>query len=188
MTLERDLISAAEAVLVRDGPGGLTVRAVAEEAKIAPMGVYSRLGSKAGLVNAVLIRGFDRLRMAMETAPEPGPPVERLRECALRYRRFAIDNPDFYTLMFEDAVPRKRDSAEVREHATAAFGIIVRNVELAAAAGRIDGAEPLDAAQQLWNAVHGAVVLELRGLVQTPDPEDTYLRTVDTMLHGLRMA
>ena len=47
--VERELLAAAEAVLVRDGPGGLTVRAVAAEAGIAPMGVYTRLGGKDGL-------------------------------------------------------------------------------------------------------------------------------------------
>src|ERR1700721_982094 len=62
--VERELLAAAEAVLVRDGPGGLTVRAVAAEAGIAPMGVYNRLGCKDGLVDALLIKGFDRLRAA----------------------------------------------------------------------------------------------------------------------------
>ena len=66
--VERELLAAAEAVLVRDGPGGLTVRAVATEAGIAPMGVYNRLGGKDGLVDALLIRGFDRLGAAMEAA------------------------------------------------------------------------------------------------------------------------
>ncbi|MGH3294691.1 MAG: hypothetical protein ACRDP7_23120 [Trebonia sp.] len=42
--VERGLLSAAEAVLVRDGPGALTVRAVAAVADIAPMGLYNRLG------------------------------------------------------------------------------------------------------------------------------------------------
>src|SRR5580692_6917060 len=60
--VERELLAAAEAVLVRDGPGGLTVRAVAAEAGIAPMGVYNKLGGKDGLIDALLIRGFDRLR------------------------------------------------------------------------------------------------------------------------------
>jgi AcrR family transcriptional regulator len=51
-------VSAAEAVLVKDGPGGLTVRAVAAEAGIAPMGVYNRFGGKDGLVDALLIIGW----------------------------------------------------------------------------------------------------------------------------------
>jgi AcrR family transcriptional regulator len=70
----RELLGAAEAILVRHGPGGLTVRAVAAEAGIAPMGVYSRLGGKEGLVDALLIKGFDRLRAAIEADDEPDAP------------------------------------------------------------------------------------------------------------------
>src|ERR1700752_1457411 len=104
--IERELLTAAEAVLVRDGPGGLTVRAVATEAGIAPMGVYNRLGGKDGLVDVLLIRGFDRLREAIEAGREPDMAV-RLRSCGMRYREFALANPNFYAIMFEDAIPRE---------------------------------------------------------------------------------
>jgi AcrR family transcriptional regulator len=182
--VERELVSAAEAVLVRDGPGGVTVRAVAAEAGIAPMGVYNRLGGKEGLVDALLIRGFDRLRATVEAGNEPDM-LERLRACAVRYREFALANRHFYAIMFEDAIPREHLSAEVAEHAKAAFGALVRKVDDAAAAGRIGAADPVDVAQQVWSAVHGAVALELKGLVLTPDAEATYRAAVETMLRGL---
>src|SRR5580704_18943243 len=62
---QRSAGRAADAVLVRDGPGVVTVRPVAAQAGIAPMGVYNRLSGKDGLVDALLIRGFDRLRAAL---------------------------------------------------------------------------------------------------------------------------
>jgi AcrR family transcriptional regulator len=181
--VERELVAAAEAVLVRDGPGGLTVRAVATEAGIAPMGVYNRLGGKDGLVGALLIKGFDRLRTAIEAGGEPDA-LERLRSCGLRYRAFALGSPHFYAIMFEDAIPHEHDSPEVEEHARAAFGALVRNVELAAAAGVISVADPFEAAQQIWSAVHGAVALELKGLVLTPDPEATYRALLEMIIRG----
>src|ERR1700677_4167004 len=98
--VERELLAAAEAVLVREGPGGLTVRAVATEAGIAPMGVYNRLGGKEGLVDALLTRGFDRLRAAVEPGDEPDK-LDRLRNSQLRYRGFALANPHLYAMMFE---------------------------------------------------------------------------------------
>jgi AcrR family transcriptional regulator len=182
--VERELISAAEQVLVREGPAGLTVRAVAAEAGIAPMGVYNRFGGKDGLIDALLIIGFDRLRSSIAGGGEPDP-LERLRSCGLRYRQFALDNPHFYGIMFEAALIEQSSSADVAEHAAAAFGALVDNVALAAAAGRITAAEPAEVAQQVWSAVHGAVALELKGLIQTPDPEATYRASVDTMLRGL---
>src|ERR1700752_2403149 len=101
--IERELLTAAEAVLVRDGPGGLTVRAVAAEAGIAPMGVYNRLGGKDGLVDALLIRGFDALRASIAGGDQPDP-LDRLRACCLRYRTFALTNRYYYAIMFEGAL------------------------------------------------------------------------------------
>jgi len=184
--LERELLSAAEEVLVREGPGGLTVRAVATEAGIAPMGVYNRFGGKDGLMDALLIRGFDRLRATIEGGREPDM-LARLINCGLRYRRFGLDNPHFYSIMFEEVRPHphEHEDNEVATHARAAFGALVRNVELASAAGVIAAPDPVEAAQQVWSAVHGAVALELKGLILTPDPAATYAAYLDTIIRGL---
>ena len=189
--VERELLAAAEEVLAREGPGGVTVRAVAAEAGIAPMGVYNRLGGKDGLVDALLIRGFDRLRAAMDEAmTDTTEPSMRARFLAsgMNYRRFALANPHFYAIMFEDAIPRAKESDVVHEHAAAAFDTVVRIVELAAAAGVIAAPDPLEVAQQVWAAAHGAVALELKGHVLTPDPERTYRAFMDTLLRGLAPA
>jgi AcrR family transcriptional regulator len=182
--VERELLAAAEAVLVRDGPGGLTVRAVAAEAGIAPMGVYNRLGGKEGLVDALLIRGFDRLGAAIGAAGEPDA-VQRLLSCGRRYREFALANPNFYAIMFENAIPREEVPEVVKEHAAATFGAVVRNVELVAASGAITAPDATEVAQQLWSAVHGAVALELKGMIQTPDPAATFGALLLTLVRGL---
>jgi len=182
--VERELLTAAEAVLIREGPGGLTVRAVATEAGIAPMGVYNRLGGKDGLVDALLIRGFDRLRAACDAAAGPDA-TARFFDAGRRYREFALASPHFYAIMFEDAIPHEFDNPEVGEHAEAAFITLVRIVELTAAAGAIAAAEPVDVAQQIWSSLHGAVALELKGLIQSPDPAATYRALLDTLFRGL---
>jgi AcrR family transcriptional regulator len=182
--VERELLTAAEAVLVREGPGGLTVRAVATEAGIAPMGVYNRLGGKDGLVDALLIRGFDRLRAACDATAGPDA-TARFYDCGRRYREFALANPHFYAIMFEDAIPHMFDNPEVAEHAEAAFNALVRVVEVSAAAGVIAAPDPVEVAQQIWSTVHGAVALELKGLIQTADPAVTYRASIDTLFRGL---
>jgi len=185
--VERELLAAAEAVLVRIGPSGLTVRAVAAEAGIAPMGVYNRLGGKDGLVDALLIKGFDRLRAAVELSLDPaaGPDMRaRFFACGLGYREFALANPHFYAIMFEGILP-ERDNPEVEECAKTAFFALVRTVELAAEAGVVAAPDPVEAAQQIWSAVHGAVALELKGLILTEDPAATYRALLETLIRGL---
>jgi AcrR family transcriptional regulator len=194
--VERELVTAAEVVLGRDGPGGLTLRAVAMEAGIAQTSVYNRFGSKDGLVDALLVVGFDRLRAVIDAAAS-GAAVSRaaggtkpdmltrLRDCALMYRDFALENSRFYAIMFEDAIPQECHSREVYDHATAVIDALIRLVELTAAAGQIAAPDPAETAQQIWSSVHGAVALELKGLVVTPDPAKTYLAHIDTLLRGL---
>jgi AcrR family transcriptional regulator len=186
--VERELLAAAEAVLVRTGPSGLTVRAVAAEAGIAPMGVYNRLGGKDGLVDALLIKGFDRLRAAVELSLDPaaGPDMRaRFFACGLGYREFALANPHFYAIMFEEGMLAERANPEVAERAKAAFFALVRTVELAAEAGVITAPDPVEAAQQIWSAVHGAVALELKGLILTEDPVASYRGMLETLIRGL---
>jgi AcrR family transcriptional regulator len=178
------LVEAAEAVLVRDGPAAVTVRAVAAEAGVAPMGVYNRFGSKDGLIEMLLMRGFAGLRDAI-AAPGVLDPVERLRRSGEQYREFALSHPQHYAIMFEGAVQAAEFSAELGEVAASAFGALVAHVETGMAAGALAPGSPVEAAQVLWSAVHGAVTLELHGVCQVEDPQVTYRQLLDLIVSGL---
>ncbi len=179
-----ELLNAAESVLVKDGMRGLTVRAVAAEAGVAPMSVYNQFGGKTGLLATLLLRGFSRLEAAVEAGQEADA-WTRLRHCCLRYREFALANPQLYAILFEGTALGGRESATVRQRAGSCLGLLARNVELAAAAGVIAVGDAREAAQQIWCALHGAVALELTGLAQTMDPAATYRALVETILRGL---
>lgn len=179
------LVDAAEAVLLREGPGAVTVRAVATEAAVAPMGIYNRLGGKDGLIDALLIRGFDGLRAATAGRGEPDA-LQGLRAAGVRYREFALANPQYYAVMFLGAIAHTKESPAVAEHAAAAFGELVTHVATAMAAGQILTADPCEIAQQIWSSVHGAVTLELGDLILTPDPTITYQALIDHLLRGLQ--
>src|SRR5256885_16863778 len=64
-----ELLNAAERVLAEDGMRGLTVRAVAAKAGVAPMSVYNQFGGKAGLLAAVPLRGLGPLEGVIEAGP-----------------------------------------------------------------------------------------------------------------------
>ena len=178
------LEDAAERVLLRDGPSAVTVRAVAAEAGVAPMGVYNHLGGKDGLVASILVRGFDGLTAAISSGAEADP-VLRLRHCGQRYRQYALANPQHYAVMFEAALPMETESAEAGEHATASFMALVDQVQYGMDRGAFRQADPVELAQQIWSTVHGAVALELKGLVLTPDPAATYDQLLDLIERGI---
>jgi AcrR family transcriptional regulator len=183
--VEQNLLDAAEAVLVREGLGGVTVRAVATEAGVAPMGVYNRFGSKDGLIEALVMRSFDLLRDAVADRGETDP-VDRLRRSGQRYREFALSHPQHYKVIFVSPPDREsEESPEVEQHARAAFEALVGHVVYGIAAGVLREGDPVDLAQQIWSTVHGAVSLELNQMVLTEDPEVTYEHLLDLLTAGL---
>lgn len=178
------LVDAAEAVLVREGPSGVTVRAVATEAGVAPMGVYSRFGGKEGLEQELLVRGFVGLRHAVAGRGEADP-LERLRNSGVRYREFALAHAQHYLIMFDSTTGAGFESPRVQESAAAAFGELVGHVDNAMALGAFPPGDADDVAQQIWSAVHGAVSLELNGCNRSPDLDGTYRRLLQLIIRGL---
>lgn len=187
--VEQNLLDAAEAVLMREGLAGVTVRAVAAEAGVAPMGVYNRFGSKDGLIDALVMRSFDLLREAVTDRGEVDP-LERLSASGRRYREFALSHPQHYSVIFisppSGAGPHgPTDDPEVGEHARAAFEALVAHVVYGLEAGALRPGDPVELAQQIWSTVHGAVSLELNQMVLTDDPAATYEHLLALLLAGL---
>jgi AcrR family transcriptional regulator len=183
--VERALVDAAEAVLIRNGLAGVTVRAVAAEARVAPMGVYNRFGGKDGLERELLIRGFEGLR-AEVGAPGDVDPIARLRAAAAGYRRFAVEHSQHYLIMFQASAGKHFDNDAVLASASHAFGELVAHISYAIDRDAIAPGNAVELAQQVWSALHGAVSLELNGAMRSPAPEDSYGKLVDLLIRGLQ--
>ncbi|GAA3721553.1 TetR/AcrR family transcriptional regulator [Gordonia hankookensis] len=173
-----NLVSAGRRLLEREGAAALTVRAVATEAGVAPMGVYNHFDGKDGLLDAVVTDGF--AEFATRVAAHEPDAATRLRNSGRNYREFAIANPILYGLMF---------SAECTaddEVAARAFGALADIVGYGQVAGVIRPGDPAQLAAQIWACVHGAVSLEL-GSVYPPfiDASDSYEEVLDLIARGV---
>lgn len=182
------LTDAAEAVLMREGPAAVTVRAVAAEAGVAPMGVYNRFGSKDALIEAILVRGFDGLTAAISAHEGEVDAIDRLWMSGVRYREFALTHRSHYTLMFSDPAGRPGESVamsdQLKDCAGSSFQVLVEHVVTGIAAGRLEPGDPVLIAQQIWSAVHGAVSLEMAGRLAFADPGESYRHLLRMLLRG----
>jgi AcrR family transcriptional regulator len=177
------LVHAAEAVLDREGTAGVTVRAVAAEAGVSPMGVYTRFENKDGLLVALAIRAFDDLAVAIDV-PTDVAPLDRLRRACRGYRGFALAHPARYSLIFSVGSPAADPASPATERGRAVFAVLIDMVrEATATAPAID---PVEAAQALWNAMHGAVTIELARVGQTADAAASFDQTIELVVAGLR--
>lgn len=176
------LLHAAEAVLDRDGTGGVTIRTVAREAEVAPMSVYNRFDSKEGLLATLAVRALDELGVVIET-PSDADPVERLRQSCRSYRAYALEHPARYLLIFATGSPLEDQSSTAADHGRAVFAVLVELIR-----AMTDVAPPPDlteTAQAVWNALHGAVTIEIAGIGQTPDAARSFEHMLDLLVAGL---
>jgi AcrR family transcriptional regulator len=176
------LLNAAEAVLDREGTSGVTIRAVAGEAAVAPMSVYNRFDNKDGLLAALAMRALDELAAVIET-PSNVAPVERFRQSCRNYRNYALGHPARYVLIFATGSPLEDQSSAAAAHGRAVFAVLIELIRaVSTAAPTID---PTEAAQAVWSALHGAVTIEIAGIGQTNDATVSYEHMIDLMLAGL---
>jgi AcrR family transcriptional regulator len=183
--LESVLLAAAERVLADAGLEGITVRAVAAEASVAPMGVYNRFANKAGLVAALMARAFDDLGAAI--AAHDVDPITRLRTSSAGYRDFALAHPERYRMMFFGGFVPTQSPLDLRTHGRAAFAVLVDAISYAIEHDSIGPRDARLAAQQLWSAMHGAIALELADLGFVDSHQTVYAGLIDVILTGMQI-
>jgi AcrR family transcriptional regulator len=93
------LLNAAREIFEAGGFPALSVRRVAEAAGCTTMQVYSRLGGKDGLLQALFDEGFEALSSAQQGVPKTLPAEERVRRLCHEYLRIAAERPHHYALM-----------------------------------------------------------------------------------------
>ena len=181
--IEERLTAAALSILASEGPDALSVRKVATVAGVAPMGIYARFSSKAGLIQHLLSLGFERLADALNV--EASSPSERLLRSGAAYRAFALANPDLYRLMFARGFANIEVSDEVHEQAGRAFGVLEAQVMELQNALDANSMDSVDVAMLFWSGVHGFVSLELDEKNFSSHLDATFAILVEALLSGI---
>lgn len=162
-----DVLGAAETLLTEEGPGGLSVRRIADRLGVSRQIVYSRFGGKPDLVRALHARGFERLTAAFAEVDEVPGTQAHVLAMAHAYRRAARAQPAVFELMFGTPVVGFVPDASARAVAVESFEPVVAAARawLVATGRRATPAAALTLARAVWAATHGVVALELAGLL-----------------------
>ncbi|HEY9217423.1 MAG TPA: TetR/AcrR family transcriptional regulator [Phenylobacterium sp.] len=110
--LRRALIDAAQRILEAEGPGALSLRAVAREAGVSPAAPYHHFKDKAELLDAVAEQGWERLNEAMAKARDNAQDRGKMTALGVTYVCFARDNPALYRVMYD----RSRNDEALPDH------------------------------------------------------------------------
>lgn len=154
------LVESARRLLSDGGLDDVTMRSVAVGAGVSTMNVYSRFGGKDGLLDVLYREGFEQLGAELAAIDEPDL-AGQLRTSAAVYRRFALEHPARYELMFGGSrfVPGEAAANVARR----VLATIAERFAAAAATGEIDvepGTDPVQVAAAFWALCHGALEFE----------------------------
>jgi AcrR family transcriptional regulator len=171
---QQAILSAARAIVAEGGADKLSIRAIADRIDYSPAGLYEYFGSKEEIIAALSREGHRMLRRYVAQVPLTLPTDEYLIEIGMAYIRFAIQNPDYFLLIFTTLSARPTFEGDIPATPPpemmsddSSFPILVQGIERAVAAGSIRLLKDLtwlETAYAFWATVHGAAMLRITNL------------------------
>jgi AcrR family transcriptional regulator len=153
------LLEAAARVVAEEGGRALSARRLADEVGTSTMAIYTYFDGMSGLARAVREEGFARLGSALDQVAVARDQISELFELGFAYMIYAAENSHFYRYMFMERPPG--DDLEI---GLETFARIVDTADRAVGSGRIAG-DPVEIARECWLVVHGAMSLQLVGIL-----------------------
>lgn len=158
-----EILEAAGRVFVEHGYEGATIRKIADAVGLSSTALYMHFPDKRAILAELCRDAFETLLEHSRRIAASGEDAEaRLREVLKGYARFALDNPNAYSLIYMTRPSEAKEGAA--DVAQAIGGELYRQfTDLFAELNAQDRLTetPDVAAQVLWAGVHGVVSLQI---------------------------
>ncbi|MEM1143406.1 MAG: WHG domain-containing protein [Pseudomonadota bacterium] len=164
---ERILLAASK-LLASGGLASLSVRAIATEAGLSTIAIYSHFQGKQGVLDALYIEGFALVQSAVESVANLRDPLKAAMESGERYLAIAHDHEGHYRLIFGETGSDYEPSEGATRAAALAFDALVTQVSGLLSNQASPGVRQR-AALRLWATLHGYVSLRHHVIGQIMD-------------------
>lgn len=193
---QQAILDAARQLVHEKGIDGLSMRAIAERIDYSPAGLYEYYGSKEEIIAAVCRQGFQRFAHYLQSVDKTLRAEEYMVEMGLAYIDFALQNSDFFLLMFTTAPLQVQEFQNVNspkplEHLAEddAFTLLVRGVERCVQEGLFHpqpGYGVLEMARTAWGLVHGVAMLQLSLMQNIPFEREAIRTALRALFRGMK--
>jgi AcrR family transcriptional regulator len=157
-------MAAAFAQVETGGLASVTMRGVAGEVGLSPMGVYRHFESRDAIIDALVDEGVARYEYRLAQVPRASSALERLRGIMRAYMVFALEEPTHFYIVFLSYRPNGTQAVDdYRAGTSPSFEILHEAVADAISAGALARRNTLDVAQTLLAHGHGLAALHLTG-------------------------
>lgn len=156
------LLNAAADLIAADASGEFSLREVCDAVGVQMPALYHYFGSKQGLIDAAVERGFE-MYLDIKSSSEPsGDPIQDVRAGWDAHVAFGVANPGFYVLMYGKNRPGYVPSAHAKP--TQLLGQLMAK---AATEGRID----VPPEQAVDHVLTTNIAITLHHITRGEDPE-----------------
>jgi AcrR family transcriptional regulator len=172
------LLMAANDLLVTEGAAGLSLRQVAEHARLSRQAPYNHFADKETLLAELVQVGFERLGAAVSQAGNllDGNPLERAAE---NYIAFAQTTPALFRLMFSRELVELSKFPKAAAAAASAFAKLAAVVAKFAVADRVP-----ELSVAAWSVVHGYSMLCIEASLEPNERRSDRARLFARIIQG----
>ena len=158
------ILKTAMNLFLDKGFENITIRNIAEKIEYSPATIYLYFKNKDEILHTLCSEGFEKLYEHQKTSLTLDDPLERLHKHGEAYIQFALENPEYYDLMFMMRGPEK-GIQEINDCdiGLKSYELLKTNVEECMDAGLFPRINIDIAAFSLWSFVHGIASLIIRG-------------------------
>lgn len=164
--LKRQILEAAVNLFAKEGLEAVSMRKVAARVGCSATAIYLYFANKEALMEALVRQEFLDLAEAMESLRSVKDPVQRMRDFAQAYVRFALEKSDHYRFIFMTLRPTPSPEALADRGQTEVNAYLMAQEAAAQAIGEGHLRRDLDphlVAQTLVSGIHGILALHLVG-------------------------
>ncbi len=159
------ILDAAMELFIKEGYSGISIRKIAEKIEYSPGSIYTYFPDKDSIFYALHVEGFELLYQKQVSSQGINDPRERLLAHGKAYIEFAMENQEYYELMFILREPMdficKEESLDWM-HGKRSLELLVRNVAECQAVGLFKDHDTVSVAFLFWSIVHGMVSILIR--------------------------
>ncbi len=180
--MQKLILDTAMKLFFEKGFENVTIRHIAEKIEYSPATIYLYFKDKDDIIYTLHREGFEQLYRLQQTTLSIKDPLKRLRKQGEVYVSFALENPEYYDLMFIMRGPvRKIKEMKEWDIGFRSFEFLRQNIKECMEAGLFREKNIDVATFSLWSYAHGIVSLIIRERC-TMFPEDKIRNIVDEAL------
>lgn len=165
--LKESILQAAKKLFLKEGFEATSIRKIAAEIEFSPTTIYLYYKDKTEIAHALHQEGFKALAEQFKVLVHIEHPFERLKAMGRVYMQFALENRDFYELMFVMKEPIDYLGQECADHhweeGAQAFHQLLATVHACQEKGYFKKFESESFALLVWSTMHGLCTLQLHG-------------------------